>query len=70
MKYGHVDIKDLWNSELLQAYDDLRQSEAKRSEASKHEKFKKTAFAPTNPAFIELKTAIINEIRTRKLMDI
>jgi hypothetical protein len=27
-------------------------------------------FAPINPAFVELKTEIENEIRKRKLMDI
>lgn len=70
MKYGTTEIKDLWDSQLLEIYSELVRSEEKRLKARSHEKFKKMEFAPTNPAFTELKNAIINEIRKRKLMDI
>lgn len=70
MKYHGKDIKDFWDTELLILYNDLSKMEAKRKKASNHEKFKKIAFVPTNPIFVELKTEIENEIRKRKLMDI
>lgn len=51
----------------------LKEAEAKREEASKHPKFttgvdKKKAmeFPPPNPAFLELKSAIEEEIRKRQ----
>lgn len=70
MKYGNKEIHYLWDSELLNAYKDCKLAEEKRQQASQHEKFKKMEFAPINPAFVELKTEIENEIRKRKLMDI
>lgn len=51
----------------------LKEAEAKREEASKHPKFttgvdKKKAmeFPPPNPAFLELKLAVEEEIRKRQ----
>lgn len=70
MKYYNKEIKDFWDIELLDTYNELSKAEVKRINASKHEKFKKLDFAPTNPVFVELKTEIENEIRKRKLMDI
>lgn len=70
MKYGNKEIRYLWDNELIDVYNNLKQAEEKRVKASQHEKFKKMEFAPINPAFLELKTEIENEIRKRKLMDI
>ena len=38
---------------------------AKRDEASKHEKFKKMPFPPPGAAFLKLKEAIEEEIKTK-----
>lgn len=61
----------LW--ELGDIEKSLKEAEAKREEASKHPKFttgvdKKKAmkFPPPNPAFLELKLAVEEEIRKRQ----
>lgn len=54
---------------LLFLKDDLDKAQARRDEASKHPKFndkKKPLFIPPpNPAYIELKNAVEEEIRKR-----
>lgn len=70
MKINGKDISTLWDDELLAIHRQHQDMEAKRLKASTHEKFKKMEFPSPNPAFVELKNAIINEIKNRKLMDI
>lgn len=71
MKYLEKEIKDysLWDLQAIKT--SLEAAEAKREEASKHEKFTRTdgkamAFPPPNPNFIKLKSAIEEEIASRK----
>lgn len=71
MKYLDKEIKDysLWDLQGIKT--SLKAAEAKREEASKHEKFTKTdgkamEFPPPNPNFIKLKSAIEEEIASRK----
>ncbi len=58
-------------SELEHILKALQKAEARRDEASKHEKFdiannkKAMVFPPPNPEFLKLKTAIEKEIASR-----
>ncbi len=57
--------------ELGHILSSMNTAEAKRNEARQHEKFKKLdgkgmEFPPPNPAFLKLKSAIEEEITSRK----
>jgi len=72
MKYFGREIASLTDWELLTAYGNCEREEAKRAEASKHEKFNKKdgkamAFPPPNPEFVNTKIALFKEISERKL---
>ena len=57
---------------LTIAYEKCGQVMAQRDKASRHPKFndgpKRMAFPPPNPAFIEMKNSIENELKKRKLL--
>lgn len=71
MKYFGRDIATLSDWELIIAYGNCEREDAKRAEASKHEKFTKVgkamAFPTPNPEFLKIKTELLNEIKSRKL---
>lgn len=73
MKYLNKDLSDYSLWELGDIEKSLKDAKAKREEASKHPKFttgidKKKAmpFPPPNPAFLELKLAVEEEIKRKQ----
>ena len=54
----------LWDLQGIKT--SLEAAEARREEASKHEKFNKMEFPPPNPNFLILKSKIEEEIASRK----
>lgn len=77
MKYLNKELSDYTLPELELIWLGLNQAEAQREEASQHPKFnmdrtlgnkvvKKLDFPPPNPAFVELKSAIAEEIRKKQ----
>lgn len=73
MKYLSLELSEYSLWELGDIEKSLKEAEAKREEASKHPKFttgvdKKKAmpFPPPNPAFLELKSAVEEEIRKKQ----
>lgn len=73
MKYLNKNLSDYSLWELGDIEKTLKDAETKREEASKHLKFttgvdKKKAmeFPPPNPAFLELRSAVEEEIRKRQ----
>ena len=66
MKYLGKELSDYTLFELTAINNNLEAAEAKREEASKHEKFNKMEFPPPNPAFLELKFEIIKEIKEKQ----
>lgn len=72
MNYQNKPLSEYSLWELGDIEKSLKEAEARREEASKHPKFDKASnkkameFPPPNPAFIELKTAIEEEIRKRQ----
>ena len=73
MKYGHKEISELLDIEIVQAYQNCLHAEHKRATASLHFKFDKVnnkkamEFPDINPAFIELKDELAREMKKRKL---
>jgi len=72
IKYGSKPLSDysLWELGLIEM--SLKQAEARREEASKHQKFSKSnpknvgAFPAPNPEFVKLKIAIEEEIKRKQ----
>ena len=73
MKYDHRHINELGDLELVQAYQNCRQAEARRLEASKDQKFDKInnkkamEFPPINPEFLNIKNALHTEMKNRNI---
>lgn len=67
IKYDHREISELSGLELVQAYQNCLQAEAKRLEAAKHPKFGKMELPPVSPLFLELKSELHKEMTKRKL---
>lgn len=71
-KYHGKDLKTFFTSQLEAILKGLQAAEDKRNEASKHPKFDKSnnkyvgSFPPPNPVFLELKSAIEEELKVRK----
>lgn len=71
MNYQNKSLSSFFTSQLEAILKGLQAAEEKRNEASKHPKFDKSnkkgmEFPPPNPAFLELKSAIIKELESRK----
>lgn len=68
-----LDVAALSNSELLSNFKNCLDAEEKRRQASSHVKFNKSneknvgSLPAPNPAFLELKKALSDEITKRKL---
>lgn len=71
MKYGIKEIKELTDDELNSAYHDCLAQEKRRAEVANHSKFDKSnpknvgSLPAPNPAFVELKNALKQELDNR-----
>jgi len=72
MQYQGKPLTSFFTSQLEAILKGLQEAEEKRNEASKHPKFDKShdkyvgSFPPPNPEFLKLKSAIEEEIESRK----
>lgn len=66
MKHAGKELSEFPLDQLTAILKSMQDAEAKRVEASKHEKFKKMPFPPANPEFLNLRIAIEEEIRKRE----
>jgi hypothetical protein len=72
MNYQGKDLKTYFTSQLEAILGGLQSALDARNKASEHSKFNKNhdkyvgEFPPPNPAFLELKSAIEEELRKRK----
>jgi hypothetical protein len=64
--YNGKPLSEYFTSQLEAILSGLQSAETSRNKAASHEKFKKMEFPPPNPAFLELKTAIEEELKVRK----
>lgn len=71
MKFNGTEIEKLDDEKLTQAFHHVNKIEDAHIEKTKNpkyiEKFKNQPPPVINPAFVELKSAILNELQSRKL---
>ena len=72
MQYQNRELKEYFTSQLQAILSGLQAAETKRNKAASHHKFDKShpkyvgSFPPPNPEFLKLKSAIEEEIESRK----